>query len=712
MPTTPFGSRTRAFCAGCVVGVLVAVLAPSAQAQGNPPAGNTLGHDLKDFIDAQNKNTLQDALERSIQTLDEAIKEYNKAAIVARTPAPFCTPYPACANGLPTLLEIKGEVFGGGVVFGNSGRAPNGRAANNSAAPVTYGTIQGLGGSGNQVLVYGIGLSNTVVAAGWSNRSGNLNPHAISWTLAGGTVDLGSLPGTPAVNDISFAYAISEYADAIVGSSGSPTSHLTAFRYTTADNTMRDLGVLPGSSGVSVSAAYDVNFDGSVVVGSSTYTNQGSLLTHAFRWVLTPGTTTGVMSDIDIDGAARSTSAAYAVNDDGSVVVGTQMPPGTSTQNAFIWTQATGMVSLGALPGDSAAMATGVSRDGTIVVGTSDPGQVFNPYTSAASINEPSNRPFYWTKATGMQDVNALANAAGLNPNGFVFQNATGISRDGRLISGNGVDAQGNTSAYTLPYCNGGACLSSLVAAVLPASRSVVVGGAPATAFATIINTSATVLNGCSVQPPEGVAANFTYQTTSAATNALTGTPNTPVSLAPNAAQSFVFGLTPTAAFAPLDMPLVFNCTGQFAVAPQTGLNTLLFSASTTPVPDVVALGATVSNDGILHITGTSGSAAFAVATVDVGAGSTITATANTGSATLPLALALCQTNPSTGACMATPSTSVMTTIAANATPTFGIFGTASGAIAFDPANSRIFVQFTDSGGAIRGETSVAVETQ
>jgi probable HAF family extracellular repeat protein len=588
-----------------------------------------------------------------------------------------------------------------------SGGAPNGLAANDSADSGinTYGAIQGLGGNG-QVTVFGTGLSNTIVAAGWSTRSGNLGPHAISWTLAGGTVDLGSLPGTPALNDASFAYAISEYADAIVGSSGSPTTFSTAFRYTVADNTMRDLGALPGSPN-DVSAAYDVSFDGSIVVGSSTFTSQDNSLTHAFRWALTPGMTTGVMSDID--GNALSSSVAYAVNDDGSVVVGTQHPLGTSTQNAFIWTQATGMVSLGTLPGDSAAMATGVSRDGTIVVGTSNPGQVVNPFTNVA---QPQDRPFYWTQATGMQDVNALANAAGLNPTGFVFKNATGISRDGLLIYGNGVDAQGNAGLYILAYCRGGPCASPLVASVLPASRSVEVGGASATAFATIINTSAATLNGCSVQPPEGVAANFSYQTTSSTTNALIGTANTPVSLAPNMAQSFVFGLTPTAAFAPLDMPLVFNCAGQVAVAPQTGLSTLLLSASTTPVPDVVALGATVLNDGILHITGTSGSAAFAVATVDVGAGDTITATANTGSATLPLALTLCQTDPTSGFCMAAPSTSVTTTIAANATPTFGIFGTASGAIAFDPANSRIFVQFTDSGGAVRGETSVAVETQ
>ena len=35
-----------------------------------------------------------------------------------------------------------------------------------------------------------------------------------------------------------------------------------------------------------------------------------------------------------------------------------------------------------------------------------------------------------------------------------------------------------------------------------------------------------------------------------------------------------------------------------------------------------------------------------------------------------------------------------------------------SSAVAFDPTNNRIFVVFTDSTGAVRGETSVAVETQ
>jgi hypothetical protein len=54
----------------------------------------------------------------------------------------------------------------------------------------------------------------------------------------------------------------------------------------------------------------------------------------------------------------------------------------------------------------------------------------------------------------------------------------------------------------------------------------------------------------------------------------------------------------------------------------------------------------------------------------------------------------------------------VATDIPPNATPTFGIFVTGSAAVADMPRVNRVFVQFTDSGGVLRGETSVAVRTQ
>jgi hypothetical protein len=44
-------------------------------------------------------------------------------------------------------------------------------------------------------------------------------------------------------------------------------------------------------------------------------------------------------------------------------------------------------------------------------------------------------------------------------------------------------------------------------------------------------------------------------------------------------------------------------------------------------------------------------------------------------------------------------------------TDTFGVFVASTSAIPDMPAVNRIFVQFTDSGGVLRGETSVAVRT-
>jgi hypothetical protein len=254
----------------------------------------------------------------------------------------------------------------------------------------------------------------------------------------------------------------------------------------------------------------------------------------------------------------------------------------------------------------------------------------------------------------------------------------------------------------------------SLLSAVLPESRSVQVNGT-ATAFATIINTGTSTAINCSIAPPSTLPVTFAYQTTNPTTNAVTGSPNTPVNIAAGASQSFVIALTPTASIAPTDVDFNFSCTNTNPAPVFPGLNTLLFSTSTTPTPDIVALAGTLQNDGIVHVVnGSPMTGVFVVATVNLGSADTITASTNTGTATVPITVTICQTNPQTGVCMnpQTPGTTATTTITANAEPTFGIFVTASGTVAFDPANSRIFVVFTDSTGAVRGETSVAVETQ
>jgi hypothetical protein len=157
---------------------------------------------------------------------------------------------------------------------------------------------------------------------------------------------------------------------------------------------------------------------------------------------------------------------------------------------------------------------------------------------------------------------------------------------------------------------------------------------------------------------------------------------------------------------------LGFDCVGIDAAPSYAGVDTLLLSASTTQMPDIIAIAATAQNDGIVHLAGSPRQGAFAMATDNVGAGGSITAAANTGGVTLPLSINLCQTDPMTGQCISSMSPSVTTAINTNATPTFAVFATASGDIAFVPQTNRIFVEFADAGGTVRGETSVAVETQ
>jgi streptogramin lyase len=316
-------------------------------------------------------------------------------------------------------------------------------------------------------------------------------------------------------------------------------------------------------------------------------------------------------------------------------------------------------------------------------------------------------------------DNNGTAPAIGrITPAGVITEFSAGLKSDSLPISitvgpdGNlwFVDNGMTTPAIgriTIPASD-----ITLFSAVLPASRSVELG-ASATVFGTMINSSTdTAGNLCQVQPATSIPASFFFQTTDPNTNALTGTPNTPVTLAPGASQSFVLGLTPSVVIAPTEISFNFSCANAPPAASNIGLNTLLFSASTTPTPDIVALAATANNDGIVDIPGATGTGAFAVATVNLGVSSAITASANTGTANLPVIITICQTVSATGQCMAAPAASVTTMIASNAEPTFSIFVQGSGDVPFQPDTNRVFVQFQDSGNAIRGLTSVAVRTQ
>lgn len=265
-----------------------------------------------------------------------------------------------------------------------------------------------------------------------------------------------------------------------------------------------------------------------------------------------------------------------------------------------------------------------------------------------------------------------------------------------------------------------------IVSAVLPITRSVQ-NGQPATAFATIINPASTASNAtsCRLRVAGAAPGEFSYQTTDA-TNAPTGSANTPVDIPAGSAQGFVLSMTQSGTWdddARSSVATEFDerqlyvealCENRRSADFVPGLNTLTYSSSATPVPDIVALAATLANDGRVNVPVDGNMVGiFSIAISNIGSAGTITATADTGSQTLALVnIEICQTDPATGACSGPRAASVDITLNTNDTATFGIFVRGTGeVIANDPARNRAFVRF-NSGGRQSGATSVAIRTQ
>jgi len=255
---------------------------------------------------------------------------------------------------------------------------------------------------------------------------------------------------------------------------------------------------------------------------------------------------------------------------------------------------------------------------------------------------------------------------------------------------------------------------TTVVASMLPNSRSVQLGTS-ATLFATILNAGVEDGSNCRIEPDTSLNGAFDYQTTNPATNQAIGSPNTPVSIPAGGFQTFVVTLTPTSAFAPQEVALNFLCDNAAAAGSIVGVNTFTFSASNPPVPDVVALGATPSADGVVELPVSSNINVFSVASVNLGAGEELEITAELSDPSITALITLCETDPVTSLCInpTVPVPGPVTTqVNSDATPTFGIFVTSTGTVPFDPANNRIFVRFEDGTGAVRGATSVALRTE
>src|SRR5262245_19354352 len=198
------------------------------------------------------------------------------------------------------------------------------------------------------------------------------------------------------------------------------------------------LGGLPDKPHAEATA---ISADGSVAVGLA-YIDPRAVSGRAFRWTQTGGMVgLGVLPG-EIENGADGVSA------DGSVVVGGGGPVAVagggsaSGAQAFRWTQEGGLVGLGRLPGDFYSHATGVSADGSLVIGFS------------RERAETSREAFRWTSESGMVGLGYLPGAAA--------SEARGVSSDGSVIVGSSWSPSGHATAFRWTQADGMTALSDL----------------------------------------------------------------------------------------------------------------------------------------------------------------------------------------------------------------------------------------------------------
>ena len=225
---------------------------------------------------------------------------------------------------------------------------------------------------------------------------------AFIWSAANGELQLDTRSGVTAL-----AGTGAVGAGYIVHGSGEPPR--AGIWNSTGNRTFIDSPgvIVPGSDARGISA------DGTVVVGQAMFSPVTA--GRAFRWTAATG-----MQNIGSPDAGGPTSHADAITPDGSVIVGAaQATGGSGPQEAALWTAAGGWQILGSLSGTPGGTAYAVSADGQTVVGAS------------------GGHAFIWRPGRGIEDLLAVLGS----PPGWTLTEARGISADGRIIVGNGIQA-------------------------------------------------------------------------------------------------------------------------------------------------------------------------------------------------------------------------------------------------------------------------------
>lgn len=335
-------------------------------------------------------------------------------------------------------------------------------ASTPAAAFAGGGLFEGLGDlAGGDFTSYprGVNADGSVIV-GASEAS--LGLEAFRWTSEEGMVGLGDLDGGPFA---SFARAVSADGEITVGGAHTgvsrgarwigigPPTQLPEFKgggiggarasAISADGTIiagydagpngteayriiggqvEGLGDLVG--GDFHSFAFGISADGTTIVGWS----RSATGSEPFRWRDGAMIGLGTLDDDTVFGDSRAVSA------DGSVIVGWSVS--NDGRQAFRWVDDGPMEGLGDLEGgEFESRALDVRDDGAVIVGWGR--------------SENGREALWWTEADGARRFRDVIEERGVVvPAGWVLEQATGISADGRTVIGSGANPNGDTEAW------------------------------------------------------------------------------------------------------------------------------------------------------------------------------------------------------------------------------------------------------------------------
>ena len=170
-----------------------------------------------------------------------------------------------------------------------------------------------------------------------------------------------------------------------------------------------------------------ISGDGSRVAGI-TWTPDGGLHQEAFTWHSSGAFQ--LLGDL-AGGAVRS--EAIGMSADGSTIVG--VSTSALGGEAFLWTAGGGMVPLGDLAGGGfSSNASDASANGSVIVGR--------------GLTAAGNTAFIWDSVNGMRPVQDVLASFGVDLTGWRLTDVTGISDDGRILTGIGINPGGQTRSW------------------------------------------------------------------------------------------------------------------------------------------------------------------------------------------------------------------------------------------------------------------------